>query len=52
MFEAGPESDLVNQVLTNYLQKFWNDQLTAEQALANAKQDIERGRAEIFNAMK
>lgn len=52
MFEAGPESDLVSQTLSNYLQQFWNDKLTAEEALAKAKADIEKGRVSIYKALK
>jgi multiple sugar transport system substrate-binding protein len=52
MFEAGPESDLVNQTLTNYLQQFWDDKLTAEQALTKANEDIAKGRADIYKALK
>jgi len=51
MFEAGPESDLVSQTLTNYLQQFWDDKLTAEEALSKAKNDIEKGRINIFKAL-
>lgn len=49
MFEAGPESDLVSQVMTNYIQQFWNNKLTAEEALTKAQEDIENGRTEIFS---
>ena len=52
MFEAGPESDLVSQTLTNYLQQFWEDKLTAEVALAKANEDISRGRVDIYKALK
>mgnify|MGYP001566613600 CR=1 FL=1 len=49
MFEAGPESNLVSQVITNYIQQVWNNQLTAKEALARAQEDIEKGRSEIFS---
>lgn len=52
MFEAGPESDLVSQTLTNYLQQFWDDKLTAEQALTNASEDIDKGRIDIYKILK
>lgn len=51
MFEAGPESDLVNQTLTNYLQRMWNDEMSAEQALRNARDDIQKGREDIFSSL-
>jgi len=52
MFEAGPESDLVSQTLTNYLQQFWDDKLTAEQALSKVHDDIVKGRISIYRALK
>jgi len=52
MFEAGPESDLVSQVLTNYLQQVWNDKLTVEDALKKAQEDIIKGRADIYSEIK
>lgn len=52
MFEAGPESDLVSQTLTNYLQQFWDDKLTAEQALTKANDDIDKGRVDIYKILK
>ena len=52
MYEAGPESDLVSQTLTNYLQQFWDDKLTAEEALTKAKLDISKGRVEIYKTLK
>lgn len=52
MFEAGPESDLVSQALTNYLQQFWDDNLTAEETLKKASEDISKGRVDIYKALK
>jgi multiple sugar transport system substrate-binding protein len=52
MFEAGPESDLVSQALTNYLQQFWDNKLTAVEALAKANEDISKGRVDIYKALK
>ena len=52
MFEAGPESDLVSQTLTNCLQLFWDNKLTAEQALIKANEDINKGRVDIYKALK
>jgi multiple sugar transport system substrate-binding protein len=52
MFEAGPESDLVSQTITNYMQQFWEGRLSAEDALRRAKEDIERGRADIYKNLK
>lgn len=52
MFEACPESDLVSQTITNYLQQFWDDKLTAEEALTKANEDIKKGRVEIYKTLK
>jgi multiple sugar transport system substrate-binding protein len=52
MFEAGPESDLVSQTLTNNLQQFWDNKLTAEQALKKSNEDIAKGRINIYKALK
>ncbi|MBS1661845.1 MAG: extracellular solute-binding protein [Bacteroidetes bacterium] len=52
MFEAGPESDLVNQALTNYLQQLWADKLTTKEALEHASEDIIKGREEIYKKLK
>ncbi len=52
MFEAGPESDLVSQTITNYLQQFWNDKLSAEETLSKIKSDIEKGRIDIYKNLK
>ncbi len=52
MFEAGPESELVNQTMTNYLQQFWDDKLPAGEALNKIKDDVEKGRASIYKALK
>ena len=51
MFEAGPESKLVSETLTNYLQQFWNNKLTAEDALKKASEDISKGRANIYKSL-
>lgn len=52
MFEAGPESDLISQTITNYMQQFWDDKLSAEDALAKAKEEIEKGRVDIYKSLK
>ncbi len=52
MFEAGPESDLVSQTITNYLQQFWDDKLSAEDALTKAYEDISKNRVDIYKALK
>jgi len=51
MFEAGPESDLVSQVITNYIQQLWNDKITVKQALSLIKADIEKGRISIYKSL-
>lgn len=52
MFEAGPESDLVSQTLTNYLQQLWTDKVSTEEALSKASEDISKGRNDIYKALQ
>ena len=48
-FEAGPDSDVVSQKITNYFQKYWNDEITAEKAMKNAQAEIVEERTKIFS---
>ena len=48
MFEAGPDSDLVSTTLTAYLQRIWKGELTVEDGLAQAQQEIQEGRELLF----
>ena len=49
MFEAGVESEIVNQVITNHIQRLWNnDNLKVEDILEQIKQDIATGRSEAY----
>lgn len=48
MLEAGPDADLINNVMTKYLQKVWNGELTTNDGLSKAKTEIEQGRVALF----
>ena len=50
--EAGPDANIVSEIITTYIQKVWNDELTPEQALAKAQSEIEIKRKEIFENLK
>jgi ABC-type glycerol-3-phosphate transport system substrate-binding protein len=46
--EAGPDADMISEVLANYIQKVWNNELSPEEALSKAQSEIEKKRKEIF----
>lgn len=49
MFEASVESGVVSEVITNHIQRLWNnDNLKVEDILEQIKQDIETGRKEAY----
>jgi len=49
MFEAGVESEIVSQVITNHIQRLWtNDNLEVKDILEQIKQDIETRRIEAY----
>lgn len=48
MLEAGPDADLINNAITTYVQKIWNDELSVEEGLQLAKDEIERERPSFF----
>lgn len=48
MFEAGPESNLINEVITKYIQKCWIGKLKVEEALSEISREIEAGRGYIY----
>lgn len=50
--EAGPDADLINQKITTYFQKYWNDELSAEAALEKAQTEIIGERKTIFSELK
>eukprot|EP01037_Dinobryon_pediforme_P010931 gene10931-11014_t len=43
MLEAGPDADLINNVITTYIQKIWNNEISVEDGLKKAKDEIEKG---------
>lgn len=49
MLEAGPDADLINNIITKYLQKFWNRNVGIKDGLNAAKVEIEQGRGILFN---
>ena len=49
MFEASVESGVVSEVITNHIQRLWNnDNLKVEDILEQIRQDIETGRKEAY----
>lgn len=52
MLEAGPDATIISEIITTYLQKYWNDELTAEKALEAMQNEIEVGRRKIFSSKK
>ncbi|NRB62777.1 MAG: extracellular solute-binding protein [Saprospiraceae bacterium] len=49
--EAGPDSDLISQTLSEFIQKAWKGDLTVPQALEQAQQIIDNERPAIFKAI-
>ncbi len=48
MLEAGPDADLINNVITTYIQKIWNGELDIKKGLNAAKVEIEKDRKVLF----
>lgn len=48
MIEAGPDADMINNIITKYLQKAWNNQLSVDNALNSAKTEIENERKNLY----
>lgn len=48
MLEAGPDAELINNVITTYLQKIWNNEIGVEEGLNAAKEQIEKERKPLF----
>ncbi|MFA6403082.1 MAG: extracellular solute-binding protein [Salinivirgaceae bacterium] len=46
--EAGPDSYMISEVISNYVQKCWNGELSPSQALSQAQREIENKRKEVF----
>ena len=48
MLEAGPDADLINNVITTYIQKIWNNEIGVKEGLDAAKAQIEKERKPLF----
>ncbi len=48
MLEAGPDADLINNVITTYIQKIWNNEIGVREGLNAAKAEIEKERKSLF----
>ena len=48
MLEAGPDADLINNIVTTYIQKIWNDEIGISEGLKAAKSEIEKDRKPLF----
>jgi len=48
MLEAGPDADLINNVITTYMQKIWNNEIGIKEGLNAAKAQIEKERKPLF----
>lgn len=48
MLEAGPDADLINNVITTYIQKIWNNEISVKEGLNAAKERIEKERKPLF----
>ena len=49
--EAGPDSDMISETLSTYIQKVWRNELTSEEALRKAQEEIEYKRKEIYTKL-
>jgi ABC-type glycerol-3-phosphate transport system substrate-binding protein len=52
MAEAGPDSDAIQTVITEQLQRLWQGEGTAEERLREARKQIEHRRKAIWDAVK
>ena len=48
MLEAGPDADLINNIITTYIQKIWNNEIGTKEGLDAAKAQIEKERKPLF----
>jgi multiple sugar transport system substrate-binding protein len=48
ILEAGPDANMISDVITNYVQKAWSGDLSPENALAQAQKEIETKRKDLF----
>jgi ABC-type glycerol-3-phosphate transport system substrate-binding protein len=50
LLEAGPDANMINEVVTTYVQKYWNNEITVEEALDLMEDEIIDKRKKIFSA--
>jgi len=51
-FEAGPDAEAIQQVLTKWLQRIWRNETSPEAGLRMAKSEVVESRADIFRRLK
>ncbi|MEM9409643.1 MAG: extracellular solute-binding protein [Planctomycetota bacterium] len=51
MLEAGPDSELISNVLTTHLQRMWGNKESVEEGLKFAAEEIESQRAKVFKLL-
>ncbi|MCG2612701.1 extracellular solute-binding protein [Terrimonas sp. NA20] len=51
ILEAGPDANMISEVITTYVQKAWEGSLSPEEAVRQAQKQIEAKRKEIFTAL-
>lgn len=52
VLEAGPDADMISDVVTNYIQKAWAGEIDAAKAMNGAQAEVIVKRQEIFKAIK
>lgn len=52
ILEAGPDANVISEKITTYIQKYWNDEISAEEALKKMESEILTERKRIFASMK
>lgn len=50
MVEAGPDADIILEIVTQAIQRIWRGQASVEEGLASAAQDLRSKRQAIFDA--
>jgi multiple sugar transport system substrate-binding protein len=52
VIEAGPDANMISEVITTYVQKVWNGELSPAQGLSQAQAEIVSKRKEIYSTLK
>lgn len=52
MFEAGPESDAIMNIVTNYMQQVWNEEIPVDKALYQMEAEIYKARANAYKRIR